>query len=91
MIRGQYDRPGEKVTRNVPAALPPLADAEAPTRLDLARWLVAPENPLTARVDREPALAAILRLRPGENVRRFRLARRAAEPSRVARLAGGGI
>jgi hypothetical protein len=50
MIRGQYDKPGDKVTRNVPAFLPPLANATNPTRLDLARWLVAPENPLTARV-----------------------------------------
>jgi hypothetical protein len=50
MLRGQYDKPGEKVARGVPAALPPLANAENPTRLDLARWLVAPENPLTARV-----------------------------------------
>jgi hypothetical protein len=52
MIRGQYDKPGEKVTPGVPAILPPLtpADPARPTRLDLANWLVSPENPLTARV-----------------------------------------
>lgn len=50
MIRGQYDKPGEQVHRNVPAMFPPLANAESPSRLDLAHWLVAPENPLTARV-----------------------------------------
>ncbi len=50
MLRGQYDKPGEKVTRNVPAALPPLPDATKPTRLDLARWLVSDTHPLTARV-----------------------------------------
>ncbi|TCO91331.1 cytochrome c [Chthoniobacter flavus] len=50
MIRGQYDKPGEQVHSNVPAMFPPLANATNPTRLDLARWLVAPENPLTARV-----------------------------------------
>ena len=53
MIRGNYDQPGEKVEPGVPAVFPALAkaDAEAPaTRLDLARWIVAPENPLTARV-----------------------------------------
>ena len=50
MIRGQYDKPGDQVYRNTPAALPPLPNASAPTRLDLARWLVSPENPLTARV-----------------------------------------
>ncbi len=49
--RGEYDKPGEAVTAGVPAALPPLdADAAAPTRLDLARWLVDARHPLTARV-----------------------------------------
>jgi hypothetical protein len=49
-VRGEYDKLGEKVTAGVPAALPPLpADAPA-NRLALARWLVAPDHPLTARV-----------------------------------------
>ena len=50
MVRGQYDKKGEKVTRGVPAVFPPLANTNNPTRLDLAQWLLAPENPLTARV-----------------------------------------
>jgi hypothetical protein len=50
LLRGAYDRPGEKVTRGVPAVLPPLPDGSPPNRLALARWLVSPENPLTARV-----------------------------------------
>ncbi len=50
MKRGAYDKPGEKVTRNVPAIFPPLANTNNPTRLDLAEWLLSPENPLTARV-----------------------------------------
>ncbi|HEY3788879.1 MAG TPA: DUF1549 and DUF1553 domain-containing protein, partial [Urbifossiella sp.] len=51
MLRGQYDKPGDKVQPGVPAVLPPLKSAgPRPTRLDLANWLVAPENPLTARV-----------------------------------------
>ncbi len=50
MLRGQYDKPGDPVSRNVPAAFPPLENTQNPTRLDLARWLVADANPLTARV-----------------------------------------
>jgi hypothetical protein len=48
--RGNYETPGAEVAPAVPAALPPLpADAKA-DRLGLARWLVAPEHPLFARV-----------------------------------------
>ena len=51
MIRGEYNKPGEKVEPNTFAVLPPLAKAgQRATRLDLAKWLVARENPLTARV-----------------------------------------
>ena len=51
LVRGQYDRPGAPVARGVPAFLPPLEhDGETPSRMDLARWVVDPANPLTARV-----------------------------------------
>lgn len=50
MLRGAYDKPGEKVTRNVPAIFPPLKNSANPKRLDLAHWLVSDEHPLTARV-----------------------------------------
>jgi hypothetical protein len=50
LVRGAYDRPGEKVTPGVPAALPPLPTGSGNNRLGLARWLVDPANPLTARV-----------------------------------------
>ena len=53
MLRGQYDKKGEKVMPGVPAVLPPLKLADSskrPTRLDLANWIVSKENPLTARV-----------------------------------------
>jgi len=50
LIRGSYEKRGEKVAPRVPAALPPLPDGSPPNRLGLARWLVDPSNPLTARV-----------------------------------------
>jgi hypothetical protein len=49
--RGDYQRPGAKVERHTPAFLPPMRQrGPIPTRIDLANWLVSPENPLTARV-----------------------------------------
>ncbi|HVA47948.1 MAG TPA: DUF1553 domain-containing protein [Pirellulales bacterium] len=50
LVRGQYDRPGDALSAGVPASLPPLADGLPNNRLGLARWLVGPTNPLTARV-----------------------------------------
>ncbi len=50
MIRGQYNKPGERVYPNVPAILPPLPKGDTTNRLSLARWLVEPQHPLTARV-----------------------------------------
>ncbi len=50
LVRGQYDKKGEKVAANVPSFLPPLPAHSPPNRLGLARWLVSPNQPLTARV-----------------------------------------
>ena len=53
MLRGAYDRKGDKVSRQVPAFLPKLGekpDGQDYNRLDLANWLVSGEHPLTARV-----------------------------------------
>lgn len=50
LLRGDYRNPGNAVEPGTPAVLPPLQTNGVPTRLDLARWLVSPENPLTARV-----------------------------------------
>ncbi len=52
MLRGAYDKPGEKVSRATPAFLPTLSVAEdrVPSRLDLAEWIVRDDQPLTARV-----------------------------------------
>ncbi|MEO7275813.1 MAG: DUF1553 domain-containing protein [Vicinamibacterales bacterium] len=48
--RGDYRNPGEKVQPGIPAMLGSLPDGAPRTRLTLARWLVDPANPLTARV-----------------------------------------
>jgi hypothetical protein len=48
--RGDYRNRGEKVSPGVPAALPPLPKDAPLNRLTLARWLVNPQHPLTARV-----------------------------------------
>ena len=50
LVRGNYQNKGEKVTQGTPACWPPLPSGENPNRLALARWLVATNNPLTARV-----------------------------------------
>jgi hypothetical protein len=50
MLGGDFTRHGATVAPGVPATLNPLPAVEKPSRLDLARWLVTPENPLTARV-----------------------------------------
>lgn len=50
LLRGRYDLPGERVSPGVPDALPELIAGERANRLDLARWLVRRDHPLTARV-----------------------------------------
>jgi len=48
-VRGDWKNPGAVVEPGVPGWLPN-ADKPAPTRLDLAKWIMAPENPLASRV-----------------------------------------
>ena len=48
-LGGDFTRKGVSVQPAVPAVLPQLP-ASANTRLDLAKWLVDPQNPLTSRV-----------------------------------------
>jgi hypothetical protein len=50
-LRGDFLRPGDRVEPGVPAVFPPVGAAgDRANRLDFARWLVDPANPLTARV-----------------------------------------
>jgi hypothetical protein len=50
-VNGDFTRPSEAVTPGTPAVLHPLTQTTPlPNRLDLARWIVSPKNPLTARV-----------------------------------------
>jgi hypothetical protein len=50
MLGGDFLRKGALVSSGTPAVLPPLKAKPSPDRLDLARWLADPANPLTARV-----------------------------------------
>src|SRR5205085_8713317 len=50
LMRGAYDKKGEKVTAAIPEFLGKHEMKGAQTRLDLAKWLVSAENPLTVRV-----------------------------------------
>ena len=49
-LGGDFTRRGDRIAPDVPAVLPSLPPVSGATRLDLARWLVNPRNPLTARV-----------------------------------------
>ncbi|MEM1296816.1 MAG: DUF1553 domain-containing protein, partial [Verrucomicrobiota bacterium] len=48
--RGEYDQRGEEVGPGVPDVLPQMGDEWPQNRLGLAKWLVQPDHPLTARV-----------------------------------------
>jgi hypothetical protein len=50
LVKGAYDKYADKVEHGTPAFLPPLPEDAPKNRLALARWLVSPEHPLTARV-----------------------------------------
>ena len=50
LTRGDYARTEGKVGPGVPTSLPPLPPDAPKNRLALAKWIVAADNPLTARV-----------------------------------------
>ncbi|MCG8651270.1 MAG: DUF1553 domain-containing protein, partial [Pirellulales bacterium] len=48
--RGEYDRKGEQVKRDTPSIFPRMDESLPRDRLGLAKWLMSPRHPLTARV-----------------------------------------
>ena len=50
LMRGNFQSKGDKVAPGTPSFLPALPSGQPTNRLALARWLVATNNPLTARV-----------------------------------------
>jgi len=50
LARGEYDKKGDAVEPGLPSILPPLPPGVPTNRLGLAKWLVDPSHPLTARV-----------------------------------------
>ena len=50
LMRGDYDKRGTEVLPATPKVLPPMQDGMEPNRLGLAKWLLQPSHPLTARV-----------------------------------------
>ena len=50
LVRGVWNSKGQEVPRGVLPAVLPRDAVDTPTRLELARWVVSPDNPLTARV-----------------------------------------
>lgn len=51
LVKGDFTRPADAVTPGTPSVLHPFANNTGlANRLDLANWILSPENPLTARV-----------------------------------------
>lgn len=50
LVRGVWDKKGDVVQRDVPAAIAPWPQGAARDRLGLAKWITSKDNPLTARV-----------------------------------------
>ena len=50
LFRGEYDKRRDKVVAGTPKVLPAMPSDYPENRLGFAKWLLLPENPLTARV-----------------------------------------
>ena len=50
LLRGEYDKPREEVSPGTPGIFPAMPKGIPRNRLGLAKWMVMPDHPLTARV-----------------------------------------
>ena len=50
LLRGEWDKHGKEVSRGILPAVHDVPAELVPTRLELANWIVSPDNPLTSRV-----------------------------------------
>ena len=50
LLRGEYDKPQQPVSAGTPSLFASMPDDASRNRLGLARWMVMPGHPLTARV-----------------------------------------
>lgn len=50
LFRGEYDKPRDEVLPGTPSVFPAMPEDFPRNRLGLARWMVMPNHPLTARV-----------------------------------------
>ena len=88
LTRGEYLKPGTKVSFATPAFLPPMPEGAPANRLGLARWLVMPEHPLTARVQVNRMWQHAFGAGIVKTVGGFRRPERIPGPRRAPRLAG---
>ncbi len=72
-LRGEAEKLGPAVHRGFLSAIAVPGAAPIPSqrsgRLELARWLTSPQNPLIAQRDRQPGLATSVRPGPGQHGR----------------------
>lgn len=87
LYRGEYDKRREEVSAATPTFLPPMPADYPHNRLGFARWLLRPENPLTAG-GHEPLLARSLWRRTCEDFGGFRRQRRGPRQPGAFGLAG---
>ncbi len=83
--RGNPDNPGPVVERHFLSILGGDSLTEGSGRLELARQIASPDNPLTARVMVNRVWAAPLRPGARRHPQQLRQARRASDPPRIAR------